>query len=402
MRLIRIANRIRQSMSQNYKENGPYVFFTGKSRNSPPTYCINRIGTDKFIFVKFHSKRKLTTILQKMPTDDLIDAYIAVSSSVTDRDLAMSKITQNGINLVALIFLRNLNLLYWLNSNEIDLTEMPYQVCISEKKTLNKQKLYKRLVGREKMNHATFETLFGEIESGQIDELDQFQHHKWQVIIHEKAKVSSDEVKDTLDGIERKLGHFKNQLAYGKVVVLNTIKGSALANYQPKSDLIQLRAKALGKRDFIQEILHELGHRNWYKSLDSETQKQIRTKFMILSMGGVTSKEMGLEIGTIISVEDVGEEYEVVDIGYPYTSIQILSVKNKRREKQVGKRGKIKNTVLASGSFQWEGKKEVKRSGYFFTSHSMKNVEEMYAEMFSQWLLGNLSGEAKEWFEELH
>lgn len=58
--------------------------------------------------------------------------------------------------------------------------------------------------------------------------------------------------------------------------------------------------------------------------------------------------------------------------------------------------------MRGTGTHQWKGKRKVEISEYFITNYAKVSYVEMYAEMFAHWLFGELNGQAKEWFEELH
>lgn len=286
------------------------------------------------------------------------------------------------------------------------LTDKPLAdlVINKEYKRQDKSKLFDYMTKKMKMHPDTFTDLFGEFNIEESERIEHFEHGKWDIYVDEGVKVEPDKLIELLEDAEKALKRKGfGELAYGKVIAVNTLKGSVLADYLPSKDSIRVRTKGLrGSKGELHNLLHEIGHRNMHKKLNKEQLNDIRREYYLAKNDIPSVEQMGVERGDILQGEN-GSTYEVTGFKHPSVLAEMTSTDDKRRKRSVGKTFRIKPEALFS-HFTVNGKKPegVDSNAFFPTAYASKNSEEMYCELFADWLLGTLKDPAKEFMEQLH
>lgn len=290
------------------------------------------------------------------------------------------------------------------------LPESVRQVADVRTERMSKPDLFNYLVVKNKVHLPLFEELFGKVDISDTDtggRLREFDHGKWHVIVDDKAKMDEGVLKELLDDAEAKLkSKGQGRLAYGDLMVIPSLGGRRVADYMDSGDFIRIGAKGVGRggMEKLRYFLHELGHRNKDRYLSKEQRRAIHTKHFLASGRTPTVREIGVEEGDVLTEKNSGRVFKVKNVIYDHAVAEMVSAPDKRSQKNVGATYKVPSKSLATGAFDVEGKriKETDFGSFFPTAYSVKNADEMYAELFAMWLLGKLSGPAKEWMDELH
>ena len=192
-----------------------------------------------------------------------------------------------------------------------------------------------------------------------------------------------------------------SKLAYGNVFIVNTLSGGKLADYMESSDNIRVAVNKLKRvtKDAIGSLIHELGHRNWFKFFNNKAD--VKYRFEEAHLDGMGSK-VDLEVGDLVGEKSTGNTYEIVgNLGLSFY-IKLIDAKSKVDKKKIGEKYRV--DVKKMQFLEPIGKKKKKENwqSYFPTAYSMKNVEEFYAELFKGWVTGELKDPAKSWFGTIH
>ncbi len=209
-------------------------------------------------------------------------------------------------------------------------------------------------------------------------------YNKWMITKEKEVKIDENEIREYFIEIEKLLGKKKmKKLAYGKVKIVKTL-GKFNAMYNREKDIIEVCNKVIKKKDYG-TLIHELGHRYFFTADNSTLRYDVFRKYYNLTL-----KENEIKIGSII-----------FDRFY-HLSFKVLS-QTKKKIKLKHKKGimNINKNYLLTDFYQIVGKPYDKDSSYFSTLYSLTNSLEMFAELFSYWVIGKIKNPAKKWFERL-
>jgi len=197
-----------------------------------------------------------------------------------------------------------------------------------------------------------------------------------------------------------------SSLCYGKILLLKKLKGSVLADYNYASDDIRLKASARSSKE-QETFIHELGHRWFMKKSSKGQQIEIRRKWDGIASRWLTYEDLGIEDGDVIVKKGKSDKddkrYKVLDAGSGVTQEGIVERLEPASERMLGKQYKIKAKVLLTDNFSIEGKriKDVGYQDFVVSVYALKDPEEFFSELFSNWVMNKLKGDAKEWMDEL-
>lgn len=374
------------------------------SNSKWPKILVVKVTSGKWRLYKIVSKKKVDKKIESLGVEDL-------HSLATILSVKFDKLDETAPDRV-IRYIENTmpyTLSQWVRSANLDMLdpqEIPGSVVVESLRDYDLASLYKHLVIKDNLHPAIFEDMFGKVNLGEVTGTQTIQSGPWTIqFLDEKAAKSADPatVENLLDTIRKSLqSRGLGNLAYGNVMVSNTLKGGRkLADYEEQSDMIRLRAKALkGKvgHDFIRSIAHELAHRNWSKRISISDKRKI---FNIYIQKMASSKKaISLGVGDKVS-DETGNKYEILgrDISGDY---KVKMLASSSEPKDVGKTFLFRSQRVMADNIKIEGKKKPEDiSSFFPTTYSMKNPEEMYAELFAVWMIGSLKEPAKSWMEEI-
>ena len=169
-----------------------------------------------------------------------------------------------------------------------------------------------------------------------------------------------------------------SKVLYGPVYVVGKIEqAKTLAWYKQSTDDIYVRAFPNVNHNEIRSLVHELGHRWWFKFMSTAAKRAI------------TRWYQDLDSSTEIPLSQVGDKLPVPLKGYkdPPT---ITKINWDRYEIDVG--GSVKIDVV---------NKILKGIRGYPTPYSATNNEEFFAELFCMYLLGTLQPKFLEVFQKI-
>jgi hypothetical protein len=184
-----------------------------------------------------------------------------------------------------------------------------------------------------------------------------------------EQKSIEDLIQRTVKAVEA--GGFAKYL-YGKIYVVDKLKGRTVADYSHASDSIRISTKARMSQDDLRTMIHEIGHRIYIKG--GVDAYKIRSKFMEAMKGF----ELKIDKGTIITDKKSGEQFQFVGIDlYARTKpYKILKVENGVPNPQKSYRCSAFFFSNFSGDFTI-------KTDWFPTSYSKTNHEEWFCEVLS-------------------
>ena len=269
-------------------------------------------------------------------------------------------------------------------------------IFISQEVVLSKQKLVDLLVGKEKMSVGDFVGLFGQIEFEESERIQSVKYGKWIILVDNKTKRSIDDVKKLLALTESHLNKkgFGN-LAYGRVLLVDKLRGKNAADYEQSGDIIRLESNLAASMKELASMLHEIGHRNYYRYLGSS--ERLESDILYDSL----KKKRGYfkKGDTLIDIQEPGEKYQLLGkkgTKYVVRCVDSDSVSN------VGEIYNFKNVGMGTRFIKETDEESQTRSSFFPRTYGLKNKLEFYAVLFETWLTKGLNEPAKNWFEGLH
>ena len=176
---------------------------------------------------------------------------------------------------------------------------------------------------------------------------------------------------------------FKKVL-YGDVFVVGQLKQSkTLAWYNVKDDDVYLRSLAKKGFDDLSSLVHELGHRYWFKFATMEQKKAVATLFYELSSKGRATQITRPKVGDPLPVPLKGSK-----------EVPIIT-KDTGRTFELSTGGYVNADSLLKILQQQAAAK-----GVFPSAYSMTNYEEFFAECFAFYVLGRMKEDLATSFEK--
>lgn len=158
-------------------------------------------------------------------------------------------------------------------------------------------------------------------------------------------------------------------VAYGDIFLVgNMLQSNTSAWYNIQKDDVYLRPLKVTTKGNTHSLLHELGHRHWYKFLDSKQKDAIRTLYFRLSY----ARNEGLRVGDVLPVEIRGFPNPVVV--------------------------KVDSSAYWLNDKDRVSKSKIDKYLNYPSAYASKTVEEFYAECFAFYLMGKLKPELEEKF----
>lgn len=193
------------------------------------------------------------------------------------------------------------------------------------------------------------------------------------------------EIADLVENAVRSLSTTRDfkKVLYGPVFVVGQLKQSkTLAWYSITDDDVYVRSLAKKGRDDLQSLIHELGHRYWFKFASQDQKRAIITLYRSL---GFAKVEMPNE----------GDPLPIPLKGHPTTpTIVKKTVEFHRGRPRVVFQLSTGGYVLAS-----DVEKILSTKAAFPSMYSATNYEEFFAECFSFYTLGQLKPDLASKFE---
>jgi len=263
--------------------------------------------------------------------------------------------------------------------------------------------LFDILVGDLKLAPSMFENYYGVVTEKSTGRMQDMPYKKWHIFYDTSSKSSLDSVKTLLDNAESRLSsNGLQKLAYGKVYIVNTLAGNAIADYAPENDIVRVSLKKIRKttHETIDSFLHELGHRNFYKNLSSDQKSEIRTTF---NMNQISKKSV--EKDDIVVDKETGNRYQIIKSVYKRSLsylAKLIEVKKETKKLKLNQEYFIPSDLIGTVLIIESQSDDNPNSSFFPSTYSLKNYEEFYAELFSHWMNKTLKEPAKTWFINLH
>ena len=251
-----------------------------------------------------------------------------------------------------------------------------------------------------KMPLLGFQSIWGDVGFEENDDsgVKQFKYHNWNILLEDNTKDRKD-VEKLLDTVQRFCRKLKNDLCYGKVEVVSTLKGKALAQYYEQNDSVRIKAKTNLNKQFIQNFLHELGHRYFLKIATSDFKSKVVKKYNDM----ISNRQYAdLKSGDNVVLKS-GTSFEVKQIqrdGGVDVFITDMPKKRGRKKYNIGQRIiffpiQIEFIDLINGN-------KVKPNKYVFPSaYARQNVEQFFSECFAHWLTGDLNKDLNQFMQEI-
>ena len=180
------------------------------------------------------------------------------------------------------------------------------------------------------------------------------------------------------------MGDFKKVL-YGDVYVVGQLKQSrTLAWYSIKADDVYLRSLAKKGIDDLASLIHELGHRYWFRFMPRDQKQKVANLFFKLSSQGRATQIERPKVGEPLPIpvrgqkeppvvtKDTGRTFELSTGGY-VNAESVLKI--------------LQQQAAAKG-------------GVFPSVYSMKDYDEFFAECFAFYTMGRMKPELEAQFTE--
>lgn len=259
------------------------------------------------------------------------------------------------------------------------------------------------ILTKEALAQSLFKEWFpelGEVSSEVTTKVDGFE-----VVSTEGSKFDMKEVEKILDEVSKIMkANGYGEYCYGELQVLPAVRGArTLATYEPQSNSVRLTAKA-GKMGggYVQSMIHELGHRVWYKGKVDKTKVSMKYR-EILEKGRDTNIKVGDEYEG-----KKGEHWVVTGSRYVGRKIYWLIVNQDEKPKEMPQlppgavagtmdqmlRDQMKNRkteyrVLPEVLSRWKklkGEATPERDIFDVSVYGRTSVEEFFAEVFAHGL----------------
>lgn len=195
-----------------------------------------------------------------------------------------------------------------------------------------------------------------------------------------------------------------SSLIYGNFFLLKKLNKVVNADYHPQTDEIRIFEQTLAdKNEATRTILHELGHRHYYKFLDNSSRREIESmyyKHLRLADTNIEKFKKDLKVGDKLEFDNKPVEY--AGIGY-------LSARGRKpvyKFYYLDKQGNKTDTyryykTLADALTSMKADIKGQYYGTFLPSYYSKtNAVEWFAEVFAHGILGE-NKEAIDWIKML-
>jgi len=232
--------------------------------------------------------------------------------------------------------------------------------------------------------------------------------------VHNTLQLEGDDLAKTNKVIEAATKFVKSsgipgaaKTLYGDVFVVGKLQGhNTLAWYNIRDDHVYLRPLLKANLDATYSLVHELGHRYWFKDLPREVQSKWRSYHMGQGYGFPDVKE---QVKEVLDTIRVGEPLPIPITGFSRGGPPIVVEAEKvdggrdmlfRFEIQRGSSKGKQGQVRASRLYEFLRKQEATKLS-FPTAYASTSPEEHFAESFAMYAMKKLSGTHKEAFEKL-
>lgn len=238
------------------------------------------------------------------------------------------------------------------------------------------------LVGASKWPERSESTDSGEGGASQVEAVGPFRVHNTIGADEKKFK----DIKGLVALANQSLNDFDfRKVAYGDLYIVGQLSSRAhrRAWYAVDSDDVYLRILAKKGEDDLQGLLHELGHRYWFKFLSAERKKSFSTWYTQLKHPREYPKVESLNVGDTLPIPVRGVK----------VSPTIISNDGYRYELSTG--GHVQIHEVRKMML------EQAKSQSFPSIYSMVSVEEFFAECFSFFAMGQLKPDLASKFKEI-
>jgi hypothetical protein len=153
-------------------------------------------------------------------------------------------------------------------------------------------------------------------------------------------------------------------------------------------------------------LIHELGHRNYFKFLPKSKVNESDTRYSQERLSPKSNKN--IVPGNILVYKDTGDIFRVQDIKYEkklkYSVILVqLGENSLYTEKDIRKPYSILSETIGIDVLIMDIKGNLKDENSFVPrTYALKNKFEFYAVLWETWFNNKLKEPAKSWFEDLH
>jgi hypothetical protein len=213
-----------------------------------------------------------------------------------------------------------------------------------------------------------------------------------QFTVHNTLHLEGAKLASTVGVLEkaaqlvRSVGPFA-KILYGDVFIVGKLEQPrTMAWYYPKDDTVYLRPQNLGKGEQF-NLIHELGHRYWFKFMPGDGQRQWNTRYFLMKNTNapkVTLPEPGQPLG--FKIKGLGDEEPIVE-SYG------RGLDGSRKINLVGG-----GSVYANAVYAILEKNAITLK--FPTPYSATHAEEYFAESFALYVTGDLGPDHREAFEQ--
>lgn len=175
------------------------------------------------------------------------------------------------------------------------------------------------------------------------------------------------------------------KVIYGDVYVVGQLRqATTLAWYSVKEDEVYLRNLAKKGIDDLYSLIHEYGHRYWFRFASPLTKSNIAMLYSKLATEARRVRVPDLKVGDILPVPVRGTVPPLV-----ITNITTSKYVVKPKKLPIGVLPKS-DMMVSISAVESILKRQAVTGKIFPTMYSMKNVEEFFAECFAGMVLGRL------------
>ena len=273
---------------------------------------------------------------------------------------------------------------------------------------LTKKQLFDLLVTKNKLPMSYFEAYYGKMDEGEdiSERVKHYKYGKWDIYLDIKTKRGFDEVQQLLDDVSKELskkGYSK--LCYGKIFLVGSLGNQSLADYDPENDDIRVSFKVMKKKNRCSQkiaLIHEIGHRNYYKFLSPKQRGESDNKFFTEVKLGTPKRSP--QRGEIVTSKSFGDRYKVERREFKRTIKYIvrlieLGEDTRSKTKDLNQLYMLDDKLMGI-EYIPEGKEEAENT-YVPRPYGMKDKLEFYAVLWEFWFQDKLKDPAKTWFENL-
>jgi len=365
-----------------------------------PAYYIEPKG-DKYKVYVYRAKQGLSRIFKKDPEkylkkfveNDYLPDYFLELEFADDKEAIKQLLRSCEVEIIRNDFFRRD---FPTDTIKIIPKLLGENIFISQEIILSKQKLLDLLVGKEKLSIEDFTELFGQVEFEEGGRIETIKYKNWTILVDNKTKRAISGVKKLLSLTEKSLNSkgFGN-LAYGRVMLVDKLRGRKVADYSHFGDIIRLESQVKASKKELTSMLHEIGHRNYYKYLDSSKRLESDTLYNSLK-----KKRGYFKRGdTLVDTQEPSEKYQLLSKSGTKYIVRCIDSGNANN---IGEIYNIKNIAMGTRLIKETDDESKTKSSFFPRLYGLKDKLEFYAVLFETWLTKGLDEPAKGWFEGLH